>query len=87
VLQVLVYLGLGILSDILVTAYYIFVGRQWAALASSISIPIALLNFYVLNGILIQTTSLLNALAYAAGNAIGCFAIIKAIKLLKGRKS
>ena len=82
-LQVLAYLGMGILSDVLVTGYYLFVSRGWAASASIVSIPIALLNFYVLNGVLVQTTSWPNAIAYAVGNAIGCFAIIHFSKMPK----
>ena len=77
------YFGLGILSDIFITAYYIFVGKQWVIPASLISIPIALLNFWVIDKVLITTPSLLGAIAYAVGNAIGCFVIMMITKKLK----
>lgn len=75
--SLLIYLSLGILSDILITAYYIFVGKQWATAAASISIPIALLNFWVIDKILIVATSSWPlAIAYAVGSAVGCFVIM-----------
>jgi len=84
--EILLYLGTGILSDVLITGYYVCVGRGRAFLAASISIPIALLNFWVLNRVLIADPSWYGALAYAAGNAVGCFAIMRASKLLKERR-
>lgn len=73
--NVALYLEMGIVSDILVTGYYCFVSRGWAYLAASISIPIALLTFWVLR--FLDPTPL-DALAYAFGNAIGCLLIMKA---------
>jgi uncharacterized protein YebE (UPF0316 family) len=75
---ILTYLGLGILSDLLVTGYTLSASRGRTVTASVLSFVIALLNFYILGKILILDPSLWNALAYAGGNAIGCFAIMKA---------
>lgn len=69
--------GFGILSDALVSIYLIAVGRGRAWVAALISIPIALLNFLVIDLVLLKTSLWWGALAYAAGNAIGCFFIVK----------
>jgi hypothetical protein len=74
---VLTYLGLGILSDLLVTGYTISACRGRSVTSSVLSFVIALLNFYILGKILILDPSLWNALAYAGGNAIGCFVIMR----------
>jgi hypothetical protein len=83
--SLLVYFSLGLLSDFLVTAYYIFVAKQWAFPAALISIPIALLNFWVIDKVLIATVSWPGAIAYALGNAIGCFLIMKIRKKIEKR--
>jgi hypothetical protein len=83
--ELAVYLGTGILSDLLVTAYYLFVARGLALPAALASIPIALLNFWVLNRVLVVDPSWYGAVAYAVGNAAGCFAIMRVSKLLKGK--
>lgn len=75
--------GAGILSDLLVTAYYIFVGRQWAAPAASISMPIALLNFWVIDRVLVRMTSWSAAAAFACGNAVGCFIIMSVMRRVR----
>lgn len=82
----LLYFGLGVLSDLLVTAYYIFVGKQWATLASLLSIPIALLNLWVIDKVLIITPSWDMAITYAIGNAIGCLAIMTLARKLREKK-
>jgi hypothetical protein len=82
----LLYLGVGVLSDLLLTAYYIFVGKQWATLASLASIPIALLNFWVLDKILVVTPTIEGAILYSIGNAIGCFAIMMLAKKMKEKR-
>ena len=74
-LSVVLYLELGILSDLLVTGYYLAVSRGDALLASCVSIPIALLGFWSLR---FFNPSYCDALAYAVGNAIGCYVIMKA---------
>ena len=82
-LQVALCFGTGILSDILVTGYYIFVGRDWPWLAASVSIPIALMNFWVIDAVLLRGSAWHGALAYAAGNAVGCFAIMTGMRRWK----
>lgn len=84
-MEILTYLACGIFSDVLVTGYYICVGKGWGFLAASISIPIALLNFWIFNRILIVNPSWYGAVAYAAGNAIGCFAIMRVSVMRKRR--
>ncbi len=83
-LKLLVYFGLGVGSDILVTFYYSAVSRGWAARASLASILISLLNFWVLGHVLILEPSWPRAVAYAVGNAIGCFLIMR---YMRGRKA
>jgi uncharacterized protein YebE (UPF0316 family) len=83
--SLLIYFALGLLSDFLVTAYYIFVAKQWAFPAASISIPIALLNFWVIDKVLITVTSWPGAIAYACGNAVGCFLIMTIRKKIEKR--
>ena len=86
VLGLLLYFGLGVVSDIFVTAYYISVGQQWAIPASFLSILTALLNFWVIDKVLINSPSWDLAVAYALGNAVGCFVIITLTKKLKKTK-
>lgn len=66
----------GVVSDLMVTGYYLSVSRGWAFLASVVSIPIALMNFWVVDAVLIKGGSWHGALAYALGNAVGCFLIM-----------
>ncbi|MCX6746978.1 MAG: hypothetical protein NTU63_02480 [Candidatus Pacearchaeota archaeon] len=66
---------LGIVSDILVTLYYIFVGRLQAIPASLLTILITLLNFFIIEKVVISTNWVLIA-AYAFGCSFGCFSII-----------
>lgn len=80
-LTILLYFGLGILSDELVTGYTLSASRGRAFSASVLSLLIAVLNFYVLGNILVLDFSWSNVLAYAVGNAVGCYAIIKWRKL------
>jgi uncharacterized protein YebE (UPF0316 family) len=83
----LLYLVLGIVSDILTTAYYIFVGKGSAVPASSVSLVITLLNFWVIGKLIVDSLSWGNVIAYALGNAIGCFIIMKLSKRLKDKKN
>lgn len=80
VLQLLLYFGLGVGSDVLVTFYYSAVSRGWAGRASLVSILISLLNFWVLGHVLVLEPSWTRAVAYALGNAVGCFAIMRSMK-------
>jgi hypothetical protein len=75
--SVLLYLALGIFSDLLVTGYYLSVSRGLALPASLLSIPIAMLNFWIIGTVVVFNPSLLNAGAYALGNAIGCYMIMR----------
>jgi hypothetical protein len=75
-LGLLLYLGVGIGSEVLVTSYTILVGKGWASVASALSLAITLLNYWVIKYIFIPDPTWYGALAYAAGNAVGCFAIM-----------
>lgn len=66
---------LGIVGDVLITLYYLFVGRLQALPASLITILVTLLNFFVIERVVVTTNWLL-ILVYASGSALGCFSII-----------
>lgn len=78
---VLVYFGFGILADVLVTGYTLSATRGFSLLSSLLSFAITILNFYVLANVL-TTTALCwyYVIAYAAGNAVGCFAVMEATR-------
>ncbi len=75
IIEIIAMLALGILTDVLVTLYYIFVGRLQALPASLMTILITLLNFFIIEKIVISINWVL-ILAYAFGCSIGCFSII-----------
>jgi hypothetical protein len=82
-LGLLLYLGVGIGSEILVTSYTIFVGKGWASVASPLSLVITLLNYWVIKYVFIPDPTWYGALAYAVGNAVGCFFIMRASRKLR----
>lgn len=71
----LLYFGLGVLSDLFVTAYYLCVARCWRFRAAMTSALVSLASFYVLDKV-IMGQDWRSAVAYAAGNAVGCFVIM-----------
>ncbi len=73
--DILIYMAFGIVGDILAILYYLFVGRLQALPASLMTILITLLNFFVIERVVVSTNWLL-ILFYALGSAIGCFFII-----------
>lgn len=75
--MVVLYLSLGVLADVLVTGYYLCVSRGRPLYASALSVGISLLNFFVLARVLVIEPNWWNALAYAAGNGIGSYAIMR----------
>ncbi len=75
----LIYLGLGILNDILITLYYILVGKRSAIPASLLTILITLLGFFVIGEAVVKADWSL-IIIYAVGSAIGCFFTIKFVK-------
>ncbi len=83
-LPIVLCFATGVVSDLLVTGYYLFVGRGLSWLAAAVSIPIALMNFWVVDAVLIKGSSWHGAVAYAVGNAIGCFLIMR---YMRGRKA
>lgn len=78
----IIYLGLGILNDILITLYYIFVGKHSAIPASLLTILVTLLGFFVIGEAVVNANWNL-ILFYALGSAIGCFFTIKFVKKIK----
>jgi len=73
--EVITMLVLGIIGDVLITLYYIFVGKLQAIPASLITILITLLNFFVIEQVVVTTNWFLIVI-YAFGSALGCFSII-----------
>ena len=82
IIQFLIYLTLGIVNDMLVTGYYLFVSKQRALAASLTTIILTLLSFFVIEKIIVNTNWPL-ACAYALGTAVGCFLIITLMKFRK----
>lgn len=74
-IEVMTMLVLGIIGDILITLYYLFVGRLQALPASLVTILVTLLNFFVIERVVVTTNWFL-ILVYASGSALGCFSII-----------
>ena len=73
--EIITIFVLGIVGDILATLYYLFVGKLQALPASLMTIFITLLNFFIIEKIVVSTNWFF-ILAYAVGSAIGCFTII-----------
>jgi len=88
--EIITMFVLGIVGDILITLYYLFVGRLQALQASFVTILVTLLNFFVIERVVVTTNWFL-ILVYASGSALGCFSIIlaqkkKEAKIKKKRK-
>jgi uncharacterized membrane protein YeiH len=73
--EIMIYVALGIVGDILVTLYYLFVGKLQAVPASFLTILITLLNFFIIERVVVSTNWMLMVF-YAIGSAVGCFTII-----------
>ncbi len=78
-LRLLLYLEAGILADMVVTAYTLFATRGRSLTPALLSFGITLLNLFVLIGLL-GDPEWSSVLAYAAGNAVGCFLTIETMK-------
>jgi hypothetical protein len=77
---------LGIVSDILVTLYYIAVGKLQPMLASFLTILITLLNFFIIEKVVVNMNVVLIA-SYTFGCALGCFVIVYSQKKKQKRKT
>jgi hypothetical protein len=86
IIEFTIYFMLGIIGDILVTLYYLFVGRLQGVPASLLTILITLLNFFVIERVVVSTNWLLMAI-YASGSAVGCFFIITTQKAKLKKKA
>ncbi|HTZ41614.1 MAG TPA: hypothetical protein VMC07_00190 [Candidatus Omnitrophota bacterium] len=75
IIEMITYFALGIIGDILVTLYYLFIGKSQGLLAASMSLLITLLNFFVIGRVVVSNDWIL-MLIYALGGALGCFGII-----------
>jgi hypothetical protein len=73
--EIIMIFVLGIVGDILATLYYLFVGKLQALPASLMTIFITLLNFFIIEKIVVSTNWIF-ILAYAVGSSLGCFTII-----------
>ena len=85
ILEYAIYFMLGIVGDILVTLYYLFVGRLQGVPASFLTILITLLNFFVIERVVVSTNWFLMGI-YALGSAVGCFVIIASQKAKLDKK-
>jgi hypothetical protein len=83
--EIMIILALGILNDVLVTLYYLFVGKLQALPASFLTILLTLLNFFVIEKLVVSVNWTL-ILVYALGSSIGCFAIILYQKMRLSKK-
>ena len=75
----LIYFGLGLLIDGLVTFHYFFVSHKWVWLAPLTTILITLISYFVINKIVVDFNWIL-ILVYALGNGIGCLVCMLLIK-------
>ena len=73
---VLFYAVCGIASEALVTAYYRCVDLGLRGPAAALSLSITLFGFWVLSRILRVGGAWGRALAFAAGNAVGCWIVM-----------
>jgi hypothetical protein len=74
--NILIYLGIGILTDILVTLYYLSINRLLAAQSAILCFLLTLTGYFVVESIVVDTNWLL-IFVYSFGCAIGCFLTIK----------
>jgi uncharacterized protein YebE (UPF0316 family) len=77
------YLGLGVFSDVLISAYTLLVGRGFRFPASLISVIVSFLNLLVIVKLFVVTPSMTNIVAYAVGNGLGTFVLMTLSKYLK----
>ena len=82
-MSILLYLGLGILSDILISGYTIFVGKELRFPASLTSTLSSFLSLVVIVKFFLVSPSLIGILAYAGGNGIGTYLLMSLSKHLK----
>ncbi len=73
--EIVIIFALGIIGDVLATLYYLFVGKLQALPASLMTIFITLLNFFIIERIVVSA-NWVYILVYAIGSALGCFTII-----------
>jgi hypothetical protein len=78
-LKILLYVGLGVLADFLVTLHYISVLRRSVLLASVLSMAITILSFLVIEQVVVSRDFSL-ILGYGFGNFIGTLAAMKTRK-------
>jgi len=74
--NILIYLGIGILTDVLVTLYYLSINRLLAAQSAVLCFLLTITGYFVVESIVVDTNWLL-IFVYAFGCAIGCFITIK----------
>lgn len=75
--QLILYLGLGILSDILISAYTVFVSEDLLYPAALTSATVSFFNLFLIVKYFVVTPSVINMLAYAIGTGIGTIILMK----------
>jgi uncharacterized protein YebE (UPF0316 family) len=79
----LLYLGFGIFSDILISAYTIFVAEDLLYPAGIASTSVSFLNLLLIVKYFVVTPSIINIASYAIGTGIGTIALMKLRRLYK----
>lgn len=75
-LTFVVYLALGVLSDILIGKYYLALSAHRALLASGLAIAIPLTTFLVMAQAL-ETKNITCILGFVLGNGLGTYWVVK----------
>lgn len=75
-LKWLMYLGLGFVREALVTTYYRAVSRRLVYGASAVSIILALLDIFIVAKVILDRDLMLGV-AYAVGEGLGTFVVLK----------
>ena len=76
ILEIMLYLVLGIFNDVLATLYLITATNHKPFLASFLSFILTLYNFFIISRIVVSENYIL-MVAYAAGCAAGCWFVVK----------
>lgn len=82
----MIYFLAGIAVDLLSTFYTVSVskGRPLDAAATSFLIPIC--HLYLLSGIIAEGMPVASVIAYASGNALGAFAVMRWSQMKENKK-
>jgi hypothetical protein len=77
ILSLGLYLGFGILSDVLISAYTVFVSEDLLYPAVLASSTISFLNLFLIVKYFVVTPSIVNIIAYSIGTGAGTLLLMK----------